>query len=130
VLIAQGTANAVGEIVVVVVLVVLVEFEYFSDVVNELFELELGDGRNNVVLLDGLGPFTAVDTKLLDEIALFDGVDELVGEEIRLELDKPLLVFENGKLEDGSEVVVNSLSLARIAELLSLDNCWLDDVEM
>jgi hypothetical protein len=123
VLIAQGTANAVGEIVVVVVLVVLVEFEYFSDVVNELFELELGDGRNNVVLLDGLGPFTAVDTKLLDEIALFDGVDELVGEEIRLELDKPLLVFENGKLEDGSEVVVNSLSLARIAELLSLDNC-------
>ena len=94
-LIAHGTADAVGEIVVVVVLVVLLEFEYFSGVLNELFELEVREGRNDNVLFDGLRLLAAVDTKLLDEVELLVGVDELVGVDIRLKLDMPLLVFEN-----------------------------------
>jgi len=93
-LIAHGTANAVGEVVVVVVLVVLVvlvEFEFFSDVLDEMFELEAKEDRNDDVLLDGLGVFAAADTRLLDEIEIFVCVDELVEVDTGLELNNPLL---------------------------------------
>jgi chemotaxis response regulator CheB len=95
VLTAHRTADAVGEIVVVVVLVVLLEFEYFSDALNKLFELEVKEDKNDDVLLGGLRLFAPADTKLLDEVELLDGANKLVGVNIRLKLDEPLLVFEN-----------------------------------
>jgi hypothetical protein len=54
VLTAHGIADAVGEVVVVVEIVVLLEFEYFSDVLSELFELEVKEDRNDDVLFNGL----------------------------------------------------------------------------
>jgi hypothetical protein len=95
VLTAHGAADAVGEVVVVVELVVLLEFEYFSDVLNEPFELALKEDRNDDVLFDGLRLLAAADTKLLDEVELLVGLEELVGEDVRLQLHNPLLVFEN-----------------------------------
>jgi hypothetical protein len=95
VLTAHGTADAVGEMVVVVELVVLLEFEYFSDVLNELFELEVRDSRNDGVLFDGLRVLATADTKILDDVELLVGVDEPPGVIIWLKLDAPLLVFEN-----------------------------------
>jgi hypothetical protein len=95
VLTAHGTADAIGEIVAAIVLVVLLEFEYFSDVLNELFELEVKEDRNDDVLFNGRELLAAADTKLLDEVELIVGVDELVGEAIRLKPDNPLLVFKS-----------------------------------
>ena len=127
---AHGTADAIGEIVVAIVLAVLLEFEYFSDGLNELNELEAKVDRNDDVLFNGLGLLAAADAKMLDEVELIFGVDELVEEAIRLKLDNPLLVFKIWEPEDGSEVVVEPLWVARITELLALDNCGLDDVEI
>jgi hypothetical protein len=94
VLTAHGTADAIGEIVVAIVLAVLLEFEYFSDGLNELNELEAKVDRNDDVLFNGLGLLAAADAKMLDEVELIFGVDELVEEAIRLKLDNPLLVFK------------------------------------
>ena len=91
---AHGTADAIGDIVAMIVLVVLLEFEYFSDGLNELNELEVKDDRNDDVLLNGLGLLAAADAKMLDEVELIFAVDELVEEAIRLKLDNPLLVFK------------------------------------
>ena len=91
---AHGTADAIGDIVAMIVLVVLLEFEYFSDGLNELNELEVKDDRNDDVLFNGLGLLAAADAKMLDEVELIFGVDELVEEAIRLKLDNPLLVFK------------------------------------
>jgi hypothetical protein len=94
VLTAHGTADAIGDIVAMIVLVVLLEFEYFSDGLNELNELEVKDDRNDDVLFNGLGLLAAADAKMLDEVELIFAVDELVEEAIRLKLDNPLLVFK------------------------------------